>query len=486
MPNRKSDATQGGADTPETGGNGEESRPEDVAAEQSSDAPLPPPGAELEPAAPPRAPAEPAVETVAVDESYTAPEPSATDAVAEAGDETHEEQHEEPHEEEGGSTFAARALTLLIVLIAGIALGIWGAPKLAPMLPSGLAPVAAWLTPGGKQAEADVAALSARVDEGLGGLQARIADLKPGEDINARIDAAVTASETRLSADIGALQEAVDQLDSGDTRQRLARLEATVNGQVAELATLKDQLSGSAAASGQLSEDAAKKIDVYRAELDGLRAEMGALQDKVGGLTTRIDQVAANADRKIETAQSQVSAIQSKADSALGAAEVEQDIALIRAALASGQPYKEPMARLSGRPDVTVPDGLQAAAASGVSTLAMLRDSFPDAAHAAIRASIMASAGDGMLARSRAYLEAQMASRSLTPQPGNGPDAVLSRMEDRLQHDDLAGALHESEALPSEAAAAMSDWLDAARLRAGAVDGLAKLAAAAPAAPASN
>jgi hypothetical protein len=255
---------------------------------------------------------------------------------------------------------------------------------------------------------------------------------------------------------------------------------------VAELKALKDQLSGSTAASGQLSEDAAKKIDVYRAELDGLRAEMSALQDKVGGLSTRIDQVAANADRKIETAQSQVSAIQSKADSALGAAEIEQDIALIRAALASGQPYQEPLSQLSGRPNLTVPDGLQAAAATGVATLATLRDSFPDAAHEAIRASILASAGDGLLARSRAYLEAQMASRSLTPQPGNGPDAVLSRMEGRLQHDDLAGALRESEALPSEAAAAMSGWLDAARLRAGATDGLATLAAAAPAAPASN
>ena len=73
----------------------------------------------------------------------------------------------------------------------------------------------------------------------------------------------------------------------------------------------------------------------------------------------------------------------------------------------------------------------------------------------------MAGAGDGVLARSRAFLAAQVASRSLTPQTGTGTDAVLSRMEDRLRHDDLKGVLAEAEQLPSEAAAAMSGWLDA-------------------------
>ena len=122
-----------------------------------------------------------------------------------------------------------------------------------------------------------------------------------------------------------------------------------------------------------------------------------------------------------------------------------------------------------------MPEGLTAAAPSGVLTLAALRDSFPDAAHTAIRASILAGAGDGLIARGRAFLEAQVASRSLTPRPGVGPDAVLSRMEDRLRKDDLDGALAEAAALPSEAAGAMDGWLAAARLRAGAVAGLAAL-----------
>ena len=367
-----------------------------------------------------------------------------------------------------------------MLLLAGAGLGIWGAPKLAPMLPSGMKPVADWLTPGAGTAEAEIAALRAELDQGLGGVEARFADLPSGSDVEQRIGAAVGAAQDAVAGEIAALKQTVGQIDPAAARQRLDRLDTAVQGQVTELKALKDQLAGTAATSGQLSDEAVQKLDVYSAEVQGLRAEMGALQDKVSGLATRIDEVAANADREIATARTEVGEIQTRAATALGAAETDAAVALVRAAVASGQPFAAPLEELAGR-GVTVPEGLTAAAASGVPTLAQLRDSFPDAAHAAIRASIMASAGDGVLARSRAFLEAQVASRSLTPQAGMTPDAVLSRMEDRLRQDDLAGVLAESAALPSEAAAAMRDWLDAAKLRLGAEDGLAALGAAAPA-----
>jgi hypothetical protein len=51
-------------------------------------------------------------------------------------------------------------------------------------------------------------------------------------------------------------------------------------------------------------------------------------------------------------------------------------------------------------------------------------------------------------------------------------------MEARLRQDDLAGALEEAESLPSEAKAAMQDWLDAAKKRSDAIEGLAALDAA--------
>jgi hypothetical protein len=482
MPTRKSDGTEEQAATPET-----EGREPGADLAGPGEEPLPPAGAESVRDSEGSAPEEaPAPETVSVDEQPEAsldpaltaqerPEPTPPPTPEPpADDDTHEEGHDE-----GGMSFAAWALTVLLLLLAGAALGIWGAPRLAPHLPSGLARVADWLTPGAREAEAELAALEARVDQRLGGVDTRLADLPNAGDLDSRIAAAKAELEATLRGDVERLQQQLGQADGAEVGQRLGRLESSIEGQAAELETLKGQLSVPAAG-GQLGAEAENQIDVYRAELDGLRAEVGTLQDRVGSLAARIDEVDADADRQIATAQAKVAEIQSEADTALSAAEVEADVALIRAAVASGQPFAEPVRRLA-ESGLTVPEGLQAAAASGVATMGALRDRFPDAAYAAIEASILAGAGDGIVARSRAYLEAQVASRSLTPKEGTDPDAVLSRMEDKLRNDDLKGVLAEAESLPSEAAAAMADWLDAARRRAGAVEALASLDAAAPA-----
>jgi hypothetical protein len=204
---------------------------------------------------------------------------------------------------------------------------------------------------------------------------------------------------------------------------------------------------------------------------------MGSLSDEGAARASRIDSVAADASRQNETARSQAAQAEAQAEPKVGAATVEADLAQVRAALAAGLPFDAATERLAGQSSVSIPEPLLAVAEGGVTPLPALRDNFPDAAHAAIQASIMASAGDGVFARSRAFLEAQVASRSLTPQDGMTPDAVLSRMEDRLRHDDLAGALQEAGQLPTEAAAAMSGWLGAAQSRLDAEAALATLEA---------
>jgi hypothetical protein len=501
MPKRKSDATEGEAVTPEA--RGPEAEP---APEAAPGGPMPPAGAESEPGdvpAPPEvagtepAPAVPVEpigepippagaesETPVTDTGASAPVTPDVEAPVVARDalpERAEEEATEVHDEEAGPSLAARALTFLVLLLVGAALGIWAAPRIAPHLPSGMQPVADWLTPGRATTEAELAALQTRIDEGLGGVDARVGALESAPDPGAGIASAVGELESRLSGEIATLRESIPQ-DGVALRQQVSRLESSLQGQSAELATLKDQLSGATAATGQLSQEAVDQINVYKADIEGLRAEMGTLRDQVSALAARIDEVAADADRQIATAQSRVDEIRSEAETAVGAATVEADIAQIRAAIAGGRPFAEPLDRLKTVPDMTVPAGLEAAAASGVATIAELRDSFPDAAHAAIRASILAASSDqGILSRSRAFLSAQVASRSLTPKEGDAPDAVLSRMEDDLRRDDLAAALAEAERLPSEAAAAMSDWLAAARLRANAVGALAEVSASVPA-----
>jgi hypothetical protein len=462
MARRKSDPTGGGAVPPESEETGAGSPPD----LPKDDASVEPP-ADAAPSAPTDVP--PASPD---DAAPASPIEDAADRVHDPAapyDEPHEEIPEEHHEEYAGPSFAARALTVLLLLIVGAALGIWGAPKLAPMLPAGLAPVAEWLSPGQRAAEARVAELDARLQTAMSDLEsrllARVAEVPTAADIDSRITAAAGEVETRLQQQIASLQDTLAELDGAQTRQRLSRAESSIDGQAAELAAIKDQISGGAEAAGAQSAETAEQVDLYRAEVEGLRAEMGALSDGVAALSSRIDDVAAEADREIETARAEADEAEAQAATAIDSAATEADLAQIRASLAAGLPFADAAERLAAQPDLGMPEPLLAAAQDGVMSVPALRDAFPDAAHEAIRASIMAGAGDGVLARSRAFLEAQVASRSLTPREGAETDAVLSRMEDRLRQDDLAGALEEAGALPAEAAVAMSGWIDAARRR---------------------
>jgi prefoldin subunit 5 len=381
------------------------------------------------------------------------------------------------HEEEAGTSLAARVLTFLVLLLAGAALGIWAAPKIAPNLPSGLAPVAEWLAPASRGDEERIAALETELQGEISALSAQVSGLSDTSALDARIADAVSGVETRTDSAMTDLRDSITALGGDETRQRLARLEARLDGQVAELEALQEQIaSGAGASASATSEETAAQIDVYQAQLDGVRAELGTVSDTVAALRNRIDEVAATADRSIDAAQAKVAEIEAETETALSTAAIESDIALIRAAMASGTPFAEPAARLAGDPGVTVPDSLAAAADSGAPTLVTLQERFPDAAHAAIRASIHAQGSNsGVIGRSRAFLEAQIASRSLTPTEGSDPDAVLSRVEGHLRAGDLSAALSEADALPSEAIAAMQGWLDDARLRANAQAGLAEL-----------
>jgi hypothetical protein len=166
MPTRKTDATKDDAAAPETAGGGEENRAQGLGEETPAADQLPVAGAESEPS-PRTEPAE-VVDAVTVDETHAEPaaiaEPVAepvpehvAEELAEPRPAVEPESHEEHVEEEPGRSLAARVLTGLVILLAGAALGIWGAPKLAPLLPSGMQPVANWLTPGVVGAETEVA-----------------------------------------------------------------------------------------------------------------------------------------------------------------------------------------------------------------------------------------------------------------------------------------------------------------------------------------
>ena len=81
--------------------------------------------------------------------------------------ETKDEVALKPEATELRTSLAAGILRSLVLIFVGIALALWGAPKLAPILPIGLSPVAEFLMPGQSDTKAEIALLRADLDEKL-------------------------------------------------------------------------------------------------------------------------------------------------------------------------------------------------------------------------------------------------------------------------------------------------------------------------------
>ncbi len=394
----------------------------------------------------------------------------------EHGDDTGEYHDDHLHAEEAhGSSLAAKVLTGVALIAVGVALTLWGGPKLAPHLPQGMAPVRAWLMPGEAAAQAEVQALREDLD-------ARLAEVPPPVD-SAAIEASVTGSlearlDERLTAERAALTERIDALTDevtamgGDSLPgRLTAVETRIDGMAAELDKLSQMLLGVAESGGELNAEASAQIATFAAAVEGLKAELASLANKNGQLADRLEEVAASAERRVAAAQADAESAAERAAREAREAKIDTALATIDGALTTGESY-EPALKALQEADVEVPEALSAAAGTGVVTMNALRADFGSAAHQAIRAAIKASSDDSLSGRLSSFFESQVASRSLNPIEGQSPDAVLSRAEAALAAGDLGKALGELKALPSESTEAMSEWLSAATARHAAVEAL--------------
>ena len=390
--------------------------------------------------------------------------PVETVDVEEAADVAQFDHAEEDEHEESG--IAAKILIVTGLLVVGGALALWIGPKIAPTLPSGMAPVAAWLSPGGEATQAEIAELRQTLEE--------IPQAVSTSEIEAMIANQNRALSEDIATQIATVKDQVAASDSNEIESRLATVESKLEGLRAELSSLMSQLSDVSTAGGAVSAETNAQIATYAAAMDGLKAEIAALAAQNGALSQKIDSVSVVASRQVAEAESKVSEVEVNAELERNTATIQNSLKAIDVALAAGLPFASALTDLQSAGVTDIPVAL-ADASGGIATLPQLRTDFPEAAHAAIRASIMASAGDGLFAGISAFMRAQVAGRSLTPQDGLGPDAVLSRAEAALNQDDLATALMEIDALPavsmpSEARGPMGDWVATATARLNAVN----------------
>ena len=360
---------------------------------------------------------------------------------------------EEDTEEEVRASLAARVLRGLFLIFLGIVIALWGAPKLAPLLPAGLAPVAAFLTPGQTEAQTDIAALRAEMEQKL----AAVPQGSQGVD-EAALSAAIAQSldpvQAQMTEELAAIKDRLAATDGQEVEARLAALESRIEGINGELTAVGERLSTQITENGAaLSEEAAAKLAGYQAVLEGLKAQVADLAAKNGALSQKVEDIAAASARRVEEAE--VTAAARVATTAM-----KQNLTDISAALASGAPFQGALAELATLTDVAMPEALSAIADTGTPSLTTLRNGFAANAHDALRADAKANAGDGLTSKLGAFLKTQVGSRSLDRQEGDSTDAILSRVEDDLTNGRLSAALSEANTLAPAPKEAFADWIE--------------------------
>lgn len=257
-------------------------------------------------------------------------------------------------------------------------------------------------------------------------------------------------------------------------KDQIAALPAPASGPDAGLA---DRLSAIESTLSQLSDRiAAVESRPAGAADPDLAAKVTALQDQIATLSNG-SAVPADITAAVESAEARLKAAEDKANALAAQAEAaaqstRRDAALdrIAAAMDSGAPFA---ATLSDLPDL--PPALADHAATGIPSIATLREGFPPAARDALEAALRANMGESWTDRVSSFLRSQTGLRSLSPREGGDPDAILSRAEAALAQGDVAAALTELAALPEAAKPALADWSAQAQLRLDAEAALASL-----------
>lgn len=257
---------------------------------------------------------------------------------------------------------------------------------------------------------------------------------------------------------------------AANVEQRLGQQDAALKALKSDVASLPvpDQ-SGIEAALAQHNAavtNLAGRLDAIDNQIGALGGRLTALENRpapaqtpnAASATDIADLRAALADQKsqLEAMAARVAEQDKIANADARATLRRAALTRVQTALDNGSGFAPALADLE-ETGVDIPAGLKAVAAGGVASLAQLQESFPDAARAALSAARKATPETGT-GGFTAFLRDQLGARSLEPQAGNDPDAILSRVEAATRENRLADALAEMESLPEVARVELSDW----------------------------
>ncbi len=279
--------------------------------------------------------------------------------------------------------------------------------------------------------------------------------LQGTDAIEAKIaeQAAIIAEQQAKLTQLGAALAALPATDPA-LAERLAAVEEAVAVPYddADLAARIDAVETRLTAIAEIPADGS---GVSAATIATLQADVAALRDSVSATGPDVTAAAEAAEARLAEAEQRAEALRAEAEADAARAETRSSLRQLDVALEAGGPF---VSALPAFDAVTIPAILSDNAATGLPTITDLQAAFPDAARAALAASLQANMGESWTERVGSFLRSQTGARSLTPREGDDPDAVLSRAEAILAEGRPADSLTELAGLPPEGLAAMADW----------------------------
>ena len=320
------------------------------------------------------------------------------------------------------------SMIIIFSLICGGIITLSFSTKISALLPSGMAPLARFLSPSEALAIERIQIYKLETDNRLN----KIENIK-----HPNVDLKIKELRDEISNDIAQISKELTEIDNSKIENRLSELEKKITNTL----TLVDELVFNSSKNVIINDSPLNKN--YDLIIKKLRSEITFLSNQQNLL---IEQFNTLKNANLNTSKKNSKDL--------------NDFDKIKEALNFGGPYKLALEEISKK-ETQIPKALLDNS-EGVVTMNYLKTNFPTVAHASLKASLKQTDESGLGGKLLGFLKSQVTVRSLDAQEGNSINAILSRMQVALNNDDLSEVIRQSSDLNGAAKSEIKDWLSLA------------------------
>jgi len=333
------------------------------------------------------------------------------------------------------------SIIIIFSLICGGIITLSFSTKISALLPSGMAPLARFLSPSEALAIERIQIYKLETDNRLN----KIENIK-----HPNVDLKIKELRDEISNDIAQISKELTEIDNSKIENRLSELEKKITNTL----TLVDELVFNSSKNVIINDSPLNKN--YDLIIKKLRSEITFLSNQQNFL---IEQFNTLKNANLNTSKKNSKDL--------------NDFDKIKEALNFGGPYKLALEEISKK-EIQIPKVLLDNS-EGVVTMNYLKTNFPTVAHASLKASLKQTDESGLGGKLLGFLKSQVTVRSLDAQEGNSINAILSRMQVALNNDDLSEVIRQSSDLNGAAKSEIKDWLSLAVKRQETVDAFSEM-----------